>query len=168
MKKIIAILLLSISVSALADGYGGALGGLGDALSNIGNQMQQQQNAEEQIRRNEQIEIAREQRMYDAELKLHRQQEEYARQDADRRRAEQDRANEIYHQQQTQIVAMHHPDWEKITASKEFADWKVTLPLAIKNTLSSTWDGAYISEAITAFKEHEARNKKHHNKSNAS
>jgi hypothetical protein len=53
---------------------------------------------------------------------------------------------------ETKIVSMQHPDWQDIASSDDFNGWKAQLPAEVQDQLDSTWDSAFVSRALTAYK----------------
>jgi hypothetical protein len=50
------------------------------------------------------------------------------------------------------IVSVQHPDWQSIAESDDFNYWKSQLPETVQHELNTTWDSAFISRAMTAYK----------------
>lgn len=53
---------------------------------------------------------------------------------------------------ETKIVSIQHPDWQDIANSDDFNGWKSQLPAEVQAQLNETWDSAFISRALTAYK----------------
>lgn len=45
-----------------------------------------------------------------------------------------------------------HPDWVKVTNSKQFKQWAKGLPHATQDKLNSSWDAAFIAGVISQYK----------------
>jgi hypothetical protein len=59
---------------------------------------------------------------------------------------------EVDEDEAKEILAFDHPDWEKVVADPKFHEWAATLPPKLAKRLNETWDPAFVSGKITAYK----------------
>ena len=53
---------------------------------------------------------------------------------------------------EAKLLRFYHRDWKEVASSKDFQDWKSTLPEGERNTLNNSNDGEFIADKLTEFK----------------
>lgn len=53
---------------------------------------------------------------------------------------------------QIEILSLRHSDWQEVTSSTEFQQWKATLPQDTRTALDNSWDARFIAGKLTEFK----------------
>jgi len=49
-------------------------------------------------------------------------------------------------------LSLEHADWKHVARSPEFQQWKSALPMDEQDRLDNSWDAAYLSEKLSAYK----------------
>ena len=62
------------------------------------------------------------------------------------------RTQKLQNDFEMKIVSVQHPDWQDVANSDDFNHWKSQLPTDVQDQLNNTWDSAFISRALTAYK----------------
>jgi hypothetical protein len=50
------------------------------------------------------------------------------------------------------LLQKDHPDWTQVVTSESFVEWQSKQPTEFQQQLNSTWDSAFISNALTQYK----------------
>jgi hypothetical protein len=158
MKRLVVTILVStliFPVSALAQGWAGALEGLGRAGQDVGRQLMDEANERERLERLNKMQMEQDRRRFEYEKQLLERRHQIEREQAleQQRAATQAKLDQQRVAEQAKIerlqleaervklekakVEQAHPHWEQTVRSPRFSQWRNTQPASVKALANS-------------------------------